>query len=677
MGKRTICAVVLLAAVFGCDLMESPTLRASSPQSEAQNAQRAAAVADSAKAYADSLAAIRKADSTRASTARKTWLTDSGKSEKTKAALATLRAKDSANILKTRATDSVLKAKHHAADSAQYAKDSLAGVKTLAAVNAKYASKMAKDTAAYKKAQATAASRYTKDSLALAAAQGSKYATRLEKDSLAVVAAQAAVDAETDSTSAKAKASHATKLAKAKLAYQKTKDAQTKAIAAAQAKFAKDTLANQATLATLATRLAANPATAAARYTKDSIAIASRLAKDRTKWTTRSSDDSAKLANDVVKKTAKWAKDTTDMRAADSLGKARKTADSLAIVRADSQLVVSRGVVVFSPAGGTFSSPTSVSLTSAYTGGAAGKIYYTIDGSTPTTSSRLYSGAIAVDSGMVITAMATQTGYANTSPIGVQFYVGTTGSPTFLPAAGTYTGSQAVVVTTPDSAVIYYTLNGSTPTTSSSSVTTYGGTISVDSTQTLKVLAVRRGKAPAAVASAAYSIRVDAPTITPETDSTALDSMVVSLSTDDTLAAIHYTMDGSTPTASSSTMANGGSIKLKATRTIKAICTRNHFASSEVVTTNDTIQVTSPTFSVSAGDIDTSTTILDTLTTTTVGAAIYYTIDGSEPSVTSTRYTAPISLTGAMTIRAIATKPNMKTSAEATADYTIPADPGP
>ena len=48
---------------------------------------------------------------------------------------------------------------------------------------------------------------------------------------------------------------------------------------------------------------------------------------------------------------------------------------------------------VFSPAGGTYTSPQSVTISSTVP---SASYYYTTDGTTPTTSSNLYSGPVSV-----------------------------------------------------------------------------------------------------------------------------------------------------------------------------------------------------------------------------------------------------------------------------------------
>jgi hypothetical protein len=79
-----------------------------------------------------------------------------------------------------------------------------------------------------------------------------------------------------------------------------------------------------------------------------------------------------------------------------------------------------------------------------------------------------------------------------------------TATPTFSPAAGTYTDEQTVTISTGTTgAAIYYTTNGTTPTTSS---TLYTGPITVSKTETVKAISHFSGWATSSVGSAAYTI---------------------------------------------------------------------------------------------------------------------------------------------------------------------------
>lgn len=91
-------------------------------------------------------------------------------------------------------------------------------------------------------------------------------------------------------------------------------------------------------------------------------------------------------------------------------------------------------VVSASPAGGTVSTTQSVTLTSTK----AGTIYYTTDGSTPTTSSTIYSSAIAVASTTTVKAMTVDQA-GNSSSVISQTYT----FPISTPTSSTNTSSNS------------------------------------------------------------------------------------------------------------------------------------------------------------------------------------------------------------------------------------------
>lgn len=85
-------------------------------------------------------------------------------------------------------------------------------------------------------------------------------------------------------------------------------------------------------------------------------------------------------------------------------------------------------------------------------------------------------------------------------------------TPEFSPAAGTYTLSQNVIITSAtEGAVIHYTTDGSTPSSESPS---YSNPILVDKTMTIKAIAVKEGMDDSDVATAAYVLDSQAVPVT-------------------------------------------------------------------------------------------------------------------------------------------------------------------
>ena len=83
--------------------------------------------------------------------------------------------------------------------------------------------------------------------------------------------------------------------------------------------------------------------------------------------------------------------------------------------------------------------------------------------------------------------------------------------------------------------------------------------------------------------------------------------------------------------------------------------------------------VATPTFSPAAGTYYEAQNV--TITCTTEGATIYYTLDGNDPTTSSAAYSAPIAISQTTTVKAMATKSGMNNSGVASATYTIAEAP--
>jgi hypothetical protein len=157
----------------------------------------------------------------------------------------------------------------------------------------------------------------------------------------------------------------------------------------------------------------------------------------------------------------------------------------------------------FKPAAGTYTTIQTVKLTDATKGAA---IYYTLDGSTPTTASALYSKPLTVSQTTTIEAIAVAAGYSNSAVASAAYIVNlpVADAPTFTPPAGVYGEAQRVMLasTTPN-ATIYYATDGATPSAGSAN---YTGPIEVNASETIAAIAVAIGYTNSPVASATYTL---------------------------------------------------------------------------------------------------------------------------------------------------------------------------
>ena len=174
-----------------------------------------------------------------------------------------------------------------------------------------------------------------------------------------------------------------------------------------------------------------------------------------------------------------------------------------------------------SPAGGAQTSPPLVAITTATSGAT---IRYTLDGSTPTFTSKVFVYPFLVTMTTTVKAKAFKAGYTASGVASTTYDVdasGATATPLMVPAGGTYATGQTVTITGASGATLRYTTDGTDPTTSSTSITS-GNTLTVAKSQVLKVRAWASGLEPSAVRRADFMIT--GAVAAGETHSMALDS---------------------------------------------------------------------------------------------------------------------------------------------------------
>lgn len=138
-------------------------------------------------------------------------------------------------------------------------------------------------------------------------------------------------------------------------------------------------------------------------------------------------------------------------------------------------------------------------------------------------------------------------------------------------------------------------------------------------------------------------------------------------------ATIHYTLDGTEPTAQSAKYE--APVAITKACTLKAVAVKEgNYTDSQVATAVFTIKakevVATPVISPNGGEFETSATV--TLTCGTDGAQIYYTLDGTTPTTASAAYSQPFTLTESATVMAVAVKSGYYTDSQvASAVFTI------
>ena len=268
-------------------------------------------------------------------------------------------------------------------------------------------------------------------------------------------------------------------------------------------------------------------------------------------------------------------------------------------------------------------------------------IYYTTDGTTPSsTNGTLYEGPFTLTNQITIKAIVTKEGYSNS--VVTTSTIEKVATPTIQQETGTHNVS---ITTATPGATIYYTTDGSTPTTSS---TLYTGASEELGGKPIKAIAVKDNMINSDIGEGEIDIKCATPVVSFDNATS-----MVTITCGTAGSTIHYTIDNNEPTTTST--AYTAPFSVTSPTTVKAIATHatlDPSAVAELVIP----QVATPT-------IQNNGSNAVSITTTTVGATIYYTTDGTTPTTSSAVYSEPLTenISG-VTIKAIAVKEGMVTS---------------
>lgn len=241
---------------------------------------------------------------------------------------------------------------------------------------------------------------------------------------------------------------------------------------------------------------------------------------------------------------------------------------------------------VITPGTGTYSGAQSISI-STQTAGAS--IYYTTNGNnplltTPNSFTKLYEGPFIVNQTTNVKAIAVKTSLQN-SGVSSVFLIITDppicAAPNISPGSGTYTGAQTVSLsTTTAGATILYTTNGNIPVEGTSFTKVYSQPFVVNSTTTIRAIAIKVGFEKSSCPRAELVITsptqtVSTPLISPGTG-IYVGPQIVSITCSTPGATIFYTTNGNVPrldVPNSFTKIYTGPFTISSSTTIRAIAT--------------------------------------------------------------------------------------------------------
>ena len=336
---------------------------------------------------------------------------------------------------------------------------------------------------------------------------------------------------------------------------------------------------------------------------------------------------------------------------------------------------------VFSPVAGTYADSVTFSLSCATENAV---VRYTTDGSEPTETSTAYSTPITLTATTTVKAKAFKTDWqaseTATAVYSIVYDPVLTVSGNALAFTSTQLSQTFTVggahLTDPITLTVDNTHFTVSPTTIANPNSNTVVTVTFDGTEPATGTITAVSDTLSATVALTATAQLPTPVLTP---ATAVEDSLVTVTMSCTVAdaAIHYTTDGTEPTATSAVYSAPVTFNTPGTYTVKALAMKSGWENSAVATGTYTVNEPQAPDTVAAPVITPATASYYepqtvTITCATEGAVIRYTTDGTVPTESAAVYSAPFTVNATTTITAKAWKAGWIASETASTTISFP-----